>query len=399
MSRLDELIAELCPDGVEYKELMEICHYRRGSFPQPYGNAAWYGGELAMPFVQVADIEENKFTLVDKTKQTISQLAQPKSVFVKHGTVIVSIQGTIGRVAITQYDSYVDRTIAIFDNFNIQVNKKYFAYQLKKKFDIEKKFARGSTLKTITKEEFSKFKIPIPPLPVQNEIVRILDNFAELTAKLTAELTARRKQYEYYRDLLLTFNESTGDNHLTDRQTDSVKWARLGNIAIISRGVRLVRNQLDIEGLYPVFQNSMTPLGYYEKSNCKANTTFIIAAGAAGEIGYSYIDFWAADDCYYLTCQENLNNRYVYYALLCQSKYIKSKVRRASVPRLGRSDVENIKIPIPSIKKQKRIASILDRFDALCNDITAGLPAEIEARRKQYEYYRDKLLSFKEKSA
>ena len=142
----------------------------------------------------------------------------------------------------------------------------------------------------------------------------------------------------------------------------------------------------------------MTPLGYYEKSNCPANTTFIIAAGAAGEIGYSPVDFWAADDCYYLDCPANLNSRYVYYALLCQRQYISSRVRRASVPRLGRSVIENITIPVPTIEEQKRIVSILDRFDALCNDITSGLPAEIEARQKQYEYYRDKLLAFKEVS-
>ena len=142
----------------------------------------------------------------------------------------------------------------------------------------------------------------------------------------------------------------------------------------------------------------MTPLGHYAQSNCPANTTFIIAAGAAGEIGYSATDFWAADDCYYLVCPDNLNSRYVYYALLCQQQYISSRVRRASVPRLGRSVIENIIIPIPSIKEQHRIVSILDRFDALCNDLTSGLPAEIEARRKQYEYYRDKLLTFSQQT-
>ena len=101
MSKLEELIQELCPDGVEYKEIKKLALYRRGSFPQPYTNEAFYGGQGSMPFVQVADIEDKGFRLKNKTKQTISKIAQPKSIFVPKGTVICSIQGTIGRVAIT----------------------------------------------------------------------------------------------------------------------------------------------------------------------------------------------------------------------------------------------------------------------------------------------------------
>ena len=191
MSKLKELIKELCPNGVEYKEIGEIANYRRGSFPQPYTNSSYYGGDEAMPFIQVADIEDTGFLLKKKTKQTISKIAQPKSVFVEQGTVICSIQGTIGRVAITQYNSYVDRTIAIFESFKIEINKRYFAYCIQKKFEIEKQFARGSTLKTITKEEFTKFKIAVPPLEVQHEIVHILDDFTLLSAELSAELKAQ----------------------------------------------------------------------------------------------------------------------------------------------------------------------------------------------------------------
>ena len=121
MNKLEQLLKELCPQGVEYKTIGEVATYRRGSFPQPYTNSAFYGGEDAMPFVQVADIEDEGFRLKKETKQTISKLAQPKSIFVPKGSVICSIQGTIGRVAITQYDSYVDRTIAIFDGFKLEI--------------------------------------------------------------------------------------------------------------------------------------------------------------------------------------------------------------------------------------------------------------------------------------
>lgn len=208
MSKLEELIKEKCPNGVEYRTIGDIANYRRGSFPQPYTNISFYGGNEAMPFVQVADIEDKGLKLRDETKQTISKIAQPKSVFVSKGTVICSIQGTIGRVAITQYDSYVDRTIAIFESFKIDINKRFFSYCIQLKFGKEKQFARGSTLKTITKDEFTKFRIPVPPLEVQREIVHILDDFTSLSAELEAELEARKKQYEYYRDKLLNFDET-----------------------------------------------------------------------------------------------------------------------------------------------------------------------------------------------
>ena len=169
----------------------------------------------------------------------------------------------------------------------------------------------------------------------------------------------------------------------------------MGSFVEIKRGVRVVRSRLSTDCGFPVYQNSMTPLGYYEKSNCSANTAFVIAAGAAGEIGYSADAFWAADDCFYFDCPEGLLSRYLYHALLCQKDELSRHARKASIPRLSRQAIERLCIPLPSIDEQKRIISILDRFDALCNDISSGLPAEIEARTKQYEYYRDNLLSFK----
>lgn len=166
-------------------------------------------------------------------------------------------------------------------------------------------------------------------------------------------------------------------------------------VAELRRGVRVVREQLSTQGSFPVYQNSMAPLGYFEKNNCHQDTTFVIAAGAAGEIGYSKSAFWAADDCYYFECTDLILSRFLYHLLQKESGLIASKVRKASIPRLPRTALENMMIAIPSVEEQRHTVSVLDRFDALCNDLTSGLPAEIEARQKQYEYYRDKLLTFR----
>ena len=145
-----------------------------------------------------------------------------------------------------------------------------------------------------------------------------------------------------------------------------------------------------------MYQNTLTPMGYYKNKNYDKEKTYIISAGAAGEIGYSKEDFWAADDCLIVYDTKNILNKYIYYYLLLKQDYIKSNVRKASIPRLSRNIIENLEIPIPSKERQERIVYILDKFDKLCSDLLDGLPAEIEARQKQYEYYRDKLLTFKE---
>lgn len=176
----------------------------------------------------------------------------------------------------------------------------------------------------------------------------------------------------------------------------------LEEVSEIKRGKRLVKNQLEDTGSHAVYQNSMTPLEYFHESNVDSDTTFIICAGAAGEIGYSDSDFWAADDVYYFLKNRDLNSKYLYYFLLTQQHKIMSKVRRASIPRLSKTGFARIQIPIPcpenpkkSLAIQTEIVRILDKFDTLTHSISEGLPREIELRQKQYEYYRDLLLNFR----
>ena len=178
-------------------------------------------------------------------------------------------------------------------------------------------------------------------------------------------------------------------------QTAPVEWKLLGEIVPISRGKRLVRSQLKDNGQYPVYQNSLQPLGFYDDQNCRAYMTFVIAAGAAGEIGFSDIEFWAADDCYYFDCpQEILHDKFLYYFLLSERHQLTSQIRKASVPRLGRVSIEKIKIPIPSLETQQKIVKILDKFTELEAMLETALEAELALRKRQYQYYRDFLLDF-----
>ncbi len=370
MSRLNDLINKLCPDGVEYKAIGDICDvFSGGDVPKEHFSKE-KNGRFNVPIISNGIAENALYGYTDYAK-------------INEPAVTVSARGTIGYAEYRDYPYYpIIRLLSVISKNKLTLDTKYLYYCLERK----KYKVQMSGIPQLTVPNLILELIPVPPIEVQREIVRILDRFTEYTSLLEKELELRKKQYKYYRDYLLDFG-------------DDVEYKTLGEIATLSRGIRVVRKQLEMTGNIPVYQNSITPLGYYGKSNCKSNTTFIIGAGAAGEIGFSSVDFWAADDCYYFTCSEKINDKFLYYALLNKYTFIKSQVRKASIPRLARSVLEKIKIPVPPIEEQERIVKILDRFDKLCNDLISGLPAEISARRKQYEYYRDRLLQFRIKNA
>lgn len=171
---------------------------------------------------------------------------------------------------------------------------------------------------------------------------------------------------------------------------DGVEFVKLGDVCEIKRGIRVVKKDLQETGKIPVYQNSLVPLGYKDDFNYPSNVAFVISAGAAGDVGYSQVPFWAADDCLTITCPSNIENKYVYYFLKNYEYKLKSKVRKASIPRLSRKVVDDLEIPLPPIEVQTEIVRILDKFTSL----EAELEAELDCRKRQYEYYRDKLLSF-----
>ena len=175
---------------------------------------------------------------------------------------------------------------------------------------------------------------------------------------------------------------------------NGVEYKKLVDAVSVERGKRVVREQLSPNGKYPVYQNSLTPLGFHTEYNNTADTTFVIAAGAAGEIGYSDVDFWAADDCFALVCPQSVSNRYIYHVLLWAQPRLISRVRKASIPRLSRLEIENLVIPVPPLEVQREIVRVLDEFEELTAKLTAELTAELTARKQQYEHYRDMLLTF-----
>lgn len=366
MSKIDELIKEMCPNGVEYKALKSVSCMQRG----------------------------NSLTKSRATEGNIPVISGGKEpaffcdISNRDGEIITVAGSGVG----AGYVQYWNIPIYANDCFTIKGNDdvvtKYLYYFMANIQNQIYKTKKGGGVPHVHISDIENFKIPIPPLPIQREIVRILDSFTELTEELTKELTkeltARKKQYEFYRDELLKFD-------------NDMQMVKLGELCKITRGIRVTRSELNSDSGYPVYQNSLTPMGYYNKPNRKANTSFIISAGAAGEIGYSNEDYWAADDCLTFECPSSLNDRFLYHFFKTKQEYLYSRVRKASIPRLSREVLEKLEIPFLPIEIQNQLVSVLDNFDAICSDLNIGLPAEIEARQKQYEYYRDMLLTFAEK--
>lgn len=267
------------------------------------------------------------------------------------------------------------------------------------------KTASGVTRYNVSKARFTKILIPIPPLSVQKEIVRILDSFTQLTAELTAELTARKKQYNYYRETLLNFE---------DKQ---VEWKTLGDESVgkFYRGGGLQKKDFTASGVgcihygqiytfYGTYTNqtkSFVSIDFAKKARMAKYGDLIIATTSENDEDVCKAVAWlgieeiavSSDACFY---RHNFNPKYVAYYFQSEQfkKQKKAYITGTKVRRVNADDLAKINIPIPSLEEQARIVAILDKFDTLTTSISEGLPKEIELRKKQYEYYRDALLSF-----
>jgi type I restriction enzyme S subunit len=247
------------------------------------------------------------------------------------------------------------------------------------------KTASGVTRFNVSKERFRKIKVPIicpenpkKSLEIQSEIVRILDSFTERTTDLTTELTTRKKQYNYYRDQLLSFEEV------------EVEWRSLDEITIsIASGRNKTRST---EGVIPVY-GSTGLIGFTKEAAYSGNVLLVARVGAnAGRVNAVSGDFDVSDNTLIVRPNEAWNVRFAFHQLTHMN--LNQYAVGGGQPLVTGGLLKSLKVPCPPINEQERIASVLDKFDALTNSLTEGLPREIELRQKQYAHYRDVLLSF-----
>lgn len=366
MTKLDELIAELCPDGVEYKKLGDAVSVERGK--------------------RVVKSQLSEFQGFPVYQNSLVPLGYHVESNYSANTTFVIMAGAAGEIGYSNEDFW-----AADDCFSIvcpdSISDRYIYHILLQNQATLKAQVRKASIPRLSRTALDKLNIPVPPLPVQREIVRILDNFTDLTADLTAELTARKKQYEFYRDKLLAVKSVGSDVVL------------LGDIASIHTGSKPDKI-LDTISEYEYINAGTSNSGYAEQPNCDEDTvtTPSRGQGGIGYIGYQSKPFYLGPLCYAIRSksQEFMINKYIYHWLISHSSDILTLKNEGGTPALNKTDLAKIKIVAPPLSIQQRIVNVLDNFDAICSDLNIGLPAEIEARQKQYEYYRDKLLSFKE---
>ena len=402
MSNLDELIERLCPDGVEYKTLTELFDTKNGYTPSKSKEEYWTNGTV--PWFRMEDIRENG-NILSKAIQYVSESAIKGSLF-PADSIIVATSATIGQHALIKVPSLANQRftyLVLKDEFKEQIDIMFIYYCCFKLDEYCKECLNQGNFASVDMKKFLKFKFPVPPLEVQREIVRILDNFTFLTTELAAELAARQKQYEYYRDLLF-LSLKAEYRFIPEFAKTYIGLVTTMTQHYVKEGVKLLFNSSVKENHFDFPKMVYLDNEFAEKNSSRMHklgdiitvhtgdvgTSAIIDETLEGSLGFATIvtriynqeDVLPKYVSYYLNSNENKNNIY--------------KLIKGDRNNLNLKDFNKLRVPIPSLEQQQRIVDILDRFDPLCNDISSGLPAEIEARQKQYEYYRDKLLTFKE---
>ena len=418
MSRIEEMIRELCPNGVEYKALGEIGTFIRGNGLQKKDFT-----DKGVGCIHYGQIYTYYNLFASQTKSYVDPILARKLTKVKTGDIIITctsenIEDVCKAIAWLGEDEIVTGGHACV--FSHEQNPKYISYFFNTDnfFQQKKKYARGAKVVDIKVGDIAKIEIPVPPLAIQEEIVTILDKFTELEAELVAELEARRKQYEYYRNKLLNFSKFGGG------YSEGVKWCKLSDLGIFYGGLtgKSKSDFTDGNAKFVTYMNVYSNIAIDTNIN---NMVKIAEGEKQNKIEYGDVIFTGSsetpEDCGMSSVMATQPSENLYLNSFCfgfriydktlllpdfmkflfRSENIRKQIVKTAsgVTRFNVSKKRfgKVVIPIPPMKEQQRIVAILDKFEALVNDISKGLPAEIAARRRQYEYYRDKLLTFKRK--
>lgn len=391
MSKLQELIEKLCPNGVEYKKLGDLCSIMRGK---------------RLTKNQLSNT--GKYVVYHGSKDT--PLGYYNNYNVIGDSVIVINTGGIGGVRYNAENFWCSDG-SFWIEHNEKINNKYLYYYLSQFENYYLSQKRIGGVPTIDKSVISNTSIAVPPLEIQTEIVHILDELTLLSEKLSKELSAeqkaRKKQYDYYtykmfENCIDNFVELDSIGEVTKLAgfefSQYVKYTNEGNI-IALRGLNVKNGKLILNDIKYIDSSDLTKL---DRSKLYENDILYTYVGTVGQVGL--VD---KNNKYYLAPNvaririksESVLPKYVMYFLLTdefKKKQLDILSGTSSMKNITMANIRKFKIPVPSIEEQKRVINILEKFDKLSNDISEGLPAEIEARQKQYEYYRDKLLTFKE---
>lgn len=385
MSKLDELIKELCPNGVEYKELKNLCEIKKG-------------------------VQLNKEKLLEEAEYPVINGGISPSGYwndynVKENTITISQGGaSAGYVQYISTKFWAGAHCYYLELKDKNINYRYIYHFIKMKQDKLTSSQVGAGIPSVEKKILENLVIPVPPLEVQDEIVRILDNFTALTAELTAELTARKKQYSWYRDYLLKFENKVKIVKLKDIATEMYRGNGIKREEIRKIGIPCIR----YGEIYTDYGISFEKTKSYTDENLIINKKYIeygdilfaITGESVEEIGKSTA-YIGKEKCLVggdiLVMKHKQDPVYLSYVLSTENaQKLKSKGKiKSKVVHTNATDIGEIEIPLPPLEVQKRIVEVLDNFEKICNDLNIGLPAEIEARQKQYEFYRNFLLTFK----
>ncbi len=438
MNKIERLLQTLAPNGVGFKTLEEVFEIRNGYTPSKNNPEFWKNGTI--PWFRMEDLRENGRILKDSIQHITPKALKGKKLFPKN-SIIISTTATIGEHALLIVDSLANQRFTFLSkkaNCDIALDMKFFFYQCFLLGEWCRNNTNVSGFASVDMTAFKKYKFPIPPLEIQQEIVKILDAFTELNTELNTELKARKKQYEYYRNMLLDFNDINQSHKdakeklarktypkrlkalLQTLAPDGVGFRKLGDIGEYIRGVTYKKNQEinNLEcGIKVLRANNITLSNYLNFEDTKVinknvkikkeqylkKNDILICAGSGssehiGKVAFINTDFdYVFGGFMGVIRIREVNSRFVYHIFTSNifKQYLEKSLNTTTINNLNANILQNFLIPIPPLEIQQEIVKILDQFSALTTDLQAGIPAEIELRKKQYEYYREKLLAFK----